>query len=202
MGNYKLTLEQKKHAVELAAKGENPLEYLKNCGAKNPSAAWVYIKKTLAEKDPATLEKITGQKNEAEDQLSGPDWVPMQVPKPGEKSIVAMTKEEHEKTHRLEEKGISELVKAGIKPEGTTEYTLTVEQLKAIGITGRPAGEITAHVDTSETEDLTIMQVGCKGYIFTNLPGGGLLIEKPERGQALTVEKDEVMNLVGGLAEV
>lgn len=185
MGNNKLTLEQKKHAVELAVKGENPLEYLKKCGAKNPSAAWVYIKKTLAEKDPATLEKITGQKNEAEDQLSGPDWVPVRV-----------------KKEKKEIKTAEALVEAGIKPEGTTEYTLTAEQLKAIGITGRPAGEITAHVDTSEMEDLTIMQVGCKGYIFTNLPGGGLLIEKPERSQALTVEKDEVMDLVDVLPRV
>ena len=48
----KLTLEQKKKAVEIAAGGGNPLEYLKECGAANPSASWVYILKCLEKTDP------------------------------------------------------------------------------------------------------------------------------------------------------
>ena len=58
MANHKLTLEQKKKAVEIAAQGGNPTEYLKKCGAKNPYAAWDYIKKTLALKDPVLAEKV------------------------------------------------------------------------------------------------------------------------------------------------
>lgn len=58
MANHKLTLEQKKKAVEIAAQGGNPTEYLKKCGAKNPYAAWDYIKKTLAMKDPVLAEKV------------------------------------------------------------------------------------------------------------------------------------------------
>ena len=54
----KLTLEQKKKAVEIAGQGGNQLEYLKKCGAKNPSAAWVYIKKTLMDKAPEKLEGV------------------------------------------------------------------------------------------------------------------------------------------------
>ena len=58
MSQNKLTREQKGKAVDIAIQGGDPLEYLKKCGAKNPSAAWWYIKKTLAEKNPKLLEQI------------------------------------------------------------------------------------------------------------------------------------------------
>ena len=57
----KLTLEQKKKAVEIAAGGGNPLEYLKQCGAANPSASWVYILKCLEKTDPEKYAKIKGE---------------------------------------------------------------------------------------------------------------------------------------------
>ena len=58
MSQNKLTRDQKGKAVDIAIQGGDPLEYLKKCGAKNPSAAWWYIKKTLAESNPKLLEKI------------------------------------------------------------------------------------------------------------------------------------------------
>ena len=58
MSNHKLTREQKEKAVEIAIQGGDPLVHLKKCGAKNPTAAWWYIKKTLATKNPQLLEKI------------------------------------------------------------------------------------------------------------------------------------------------
>lgn len=58
MSQNKLTREQKGKAVDIAIRGGDPLEYLKKCGAKNPSAAWWHIKKTLATKNPKLLEKI------------------------------------------------------------------------------------------------------------------------------------------------
>lgn len=58
MSQNKLTREQKGKAVEIAIGGGDPLVYLKECGAKNPTAAWWYIKKTLATKNPQLLEKI------------------------------------------------------------------------------------------------------------------------------------------------
>ena len=50
MARNKLTLEQKKKAVEIAQNGGDPLKYLEKCGSKNPSAAWFYIKKTIEAK--------------------------------------------------------------------------------------------------------------------------------------------------------
>lgn len=58
MSQNKLTREQKGKAVDIAIQGGDPLVYLKECGAKNPTAAWWYIKKTLATKNPQLLEKI------------------------------------------------------------------------------------------------------------------------------------------------
>lgn len=55
----KLTLENKKKAVEIALEGGNPNEYLKACGVANPSASWMYIKKTLQEKDPKKYAQLT-----------------------------------------------------------------------------------------------------------------------------------------------
>lgn len=65
----KLTREQKEKAVKLALEGGDYLDHLKKCGSKNPSAAWWYIKKTLAKSNPTLLEEInrkTGEVAEVE----------------------------------------------------------------------------------------------------------------------------------------
>ena len=69
MSQNKLTREQKEKAVELALNGGDYLEHLKECGAKNPSAAWWYIRKTLGKSNPELLEEInkkTGEGAEVE----------------------------------------------------------------------------------------------------------------------------------------
>ena len=57
----KITLEQKKKSVEIAISGGSPLEYLKKCGSKNPSASWQYIRQTLEKNDPETFAKLPGR---------------------------------------------------------------------------------------------------------------------------------------------
>lgn len=56
--NGKITPEMKKKAAEIAISGGSPLKYLKECGAKNPSASWQYIRKTLEKTDPDTFAKL------------------------------------------------------------------------------------------------------------------------------------------------
>ena len=51
-GHRVLTQEQKSRAVEMALNGENPLPFLKECGASNPSASWNYIRKAAILEDP------------------------------------------------------------------------------------------------------------------------------------------------------
>lgn len=54
----KLTLENKKRAVEIAASGANPLPFLRSLGIKNASATWCLIKKGLQKADPETFAKL------------------------------------------------------------------------------------------------------------------------------------------------
>lgn len=60
MKHHRLTHDQKEKAIEIALKGGDFLEYLKNCGAKNPSAAWWYIRETLAKADPEKYRELIG----------------------------------------------------------------------------------------------------------------------------------------------
>lgn len=65
MGKAKLTEDQKKHAVEIAAGGGDPRPYLRECGSQNPEAMWSVIRAwakdtlpDLAAKMPKTLRWI------------------------------------------------------------------------------------------------------------------------------------------------
>ena len=64
MSQNKLTREQKEKAVQIALNGGDYLEHLKKCGAKNPSAAWWYIRKTLGKSNPELLEEINKKTGE------------------------------------------------------------------------------------------------------------------------------------------
>ena len=54
----KITPDMRKKAAEIAISGGSPLEYLKKCGSKNPSASWQYIRQTLEKNDPETFAKL------------------------------------------------------------------------------------------------------------------------------------------------
>lgn len=54
----KITLEQKKKAVEIAVAGGNPLPYLKECGSKKPEGLWYTIKQSLKEANPELYAKL------------------------------------------------------------------------------------------------------------------------------------------------
>lgn len=54
----KLTLEQKKRAVQIALDGGDPLRYLQQHGSGNPTGMWYTIKQHLKETDPETYEKL------------------------------------------------------------------------------------------------------------------------------------------------
>ena len=63
----KITLEQKKKAVEIAISGGDPLEYLGECGSESPDKLWWYIKNCLKKAQPDLYAQIpSGRKKAAE----------------------------------------------------------------------------------------------------------------------------------------
>ena len=58
-GNQKITLEQKKKAIQMALDGKDPLKYLDQLGSSNPSAMWYTIRQAVKEKDPALYERLS-----------------------------------------------------------------------------------------------------------------------------------------------
>ena len=54
----KVTLEQKKRAVQIALDGGDPLRFLQQHGSGNPTGMWYTIKQHLKEADPETYEKL------------------------------------------------------------------------------------------------------------------------------------------------
>lgn len=72
----KVTLEQKKKAVDIALSGGNPLDYLKEIGSKQPAALWYAIKKVLKEADPEKYGKLPARANAAEPEC----WKPKAEP--------------------------------------------------------------------------------------------------------------------------
>lgn len=115
MSKHKLTREQKEKAVELALSGGDYLAHLKECGSKNPSAAWWYIRKTLEKSDPELLEQInkkTGEGAEVEVAEKLPPEAVAEVPEADPLAgfvpvslggSVAMSQEEHKKAHHGDE---------------------------------------------------------------------------------------------------
>ena len=101
MGHHKLTLEQKKKAVEIESQGGNQLEYLRKCGAKNPSAAWFYIKKTLEVKETEKKAEPAEKPQLAEVVDKVPE-IEGKQPKPraGGVETKAMSREEHAEAHK------------------------------------------------------------------------------------------------------
>lgn len=54
----KITLEQKKQAVEIAISGTSPLDFLRKCGSKAPEKTWYAIKAALRHVDPEKYAQI------------------------------------------------------------------------------------------------------------------------------------------------
>ena len=79
----KITLEQKKKAVEIALGGGDPRDYLKACGSKNPDAHWYYIKNKLKDTDPGTYYALIGPVGTLAAKLDG--FEPVSVPKSDQK---------------------------------------------------------------------------------------------------------------------
>lgn len=95
----KLTLDQKKKAVQIAVDGGNPLDYLESLGIKNAAEAWSKIKNHVKEFDPVTYEKLPRRLPQRARTVSAPK------PEPVELVYDPSIKEEYQAEKAEEEEG-------------------------------------------------------------------------------------------------
>jgi hypothetical protein len=57
-----LTQEQRQQVISMLLKGENPNEYIRGCGIKNPNCTLWNMKKYLQKNDPETFRKVMDAK--------------------------------------------------------------------------------------------------------------------------------------------
>ena len=60
----KLTLEQKKKAVQIATDGGDPVEFLRGCGCDAPDKTWWYIKNKLKDSNPELYAQIPDRRKQ------------------------------------------------------------------------------------------------------------------------------------------
>lgn len=93
MKRNKLTLEQKKKAMEIYQAGGDATGYLKECGQKNPYAALVYLKKSMEKKGKATVETAVALPAEARPKkpvpVNGGEWEKPETPETPEEPTLA-----------------------------------------------------------------------------------------------------------------
>lgn len=77
----KLTLEDKKGAVQIALTGGNYLDFLAKLGCKNPVQTWFSIKQTLKENDPETYSKLPKRCGGSPAKKTEPEKSPVRKPK-------------------------------------------------------------------------------------------------------------------------
>ena len=90
----KITLEQKQRAVEIALSGENPLEFLRNCGSQAPDKTWWAIKAALKEKDPDTYARIPDFRQKTGTALPEPEQAATAEPNEPEKEEIVLVYDE------------------------------------------------------------------------------------------------------------
>lgn len=155
-----ITPENRQKAVDIAIQGGNPLRYLEQCGAKNPSATWAYIKKLLRKSDPARYEKVPekfGLVIDASGRAVSPEKA--KKPEPGEVPVGARVVLDDAGTH-LE----------AVPATGPTDPVLTREKVeKALAEQdGKPALTVRQEVPDREKDQvvqadpLTVFGMPCK----------------------------------------
>ncbi len=102
----KLTLEQKKKAVQIAVDGGNPLGFLESLGIRNSAEAWGKIKNHLKEYDPDTYAKLPKRLPQRTRTVSAPAVRTAEEPKP--ENVELVYDPGIEKEYRAEQKAKKE----------------------------------------------------------------------------------------------
>lgn len=194
----RVSLEQKKKAVQIALDGGNPFDFLSDCGSKEPAGLWWTIKQNLKKVDPETYAKL-------------PAMLPKKEPvkKAGKKPVArALTSEEHEELKGFEPEWVSE------KPEDPQK---TPETHKPEAVMEIKAQEIVTDLTEQQMESLRNTPVfpmsfrvipdefsitGLKTEIGSFTKSSKTIIWYPEVAQAVQLPADKWKSLVDILPKV
>lgn len=176
----RVSLEQKKKAVQIALDGGNPFDFLSDCGSKEPAGLWWTIKQNLKKVDPETYAKL-------------PAMLPKKEPvkKAGKKPVArALTSEEHEELKGFEPVCVSE------NPEDP-QKTPEVQTISATDIVTELKN---APVTRSVPVEFSI--TGLKTEIGSFTKSSKTIIWYPEVAQAVQLPADKWKTLVDILPKV
>lgn len=130
----KITLEQKKKAVEIAISGGDPLEYLGECGSESPDKLWWYIKNCLKKSQPDLYAQIpSGRKKAAEKPknepktLDGSAWEPYKVEEPEKPAATCCARSTRKGVEVPDEIQDLEVTEVAEPPKPITDLTILAD---------------------------------------------------------------------------
>ena len=178
----KVTLEQKKKAVEIAIGGGNPLPYLKKCGSDAPDKLWYVIKQNLKKVDPVKFAQIPERVNSANKTVS---MAP--VPEP----VVDLTIDSEELTRmEIEQEKLQ------------AEARRTVEEImNRSDVTDADKMRIDKPVNY-DGFDVTAVKSPDSGFRFENDPRYGMMTWNTMSGDEVSLTAEEWRKLAGELPRV
>ena len=192
----KVSLEQKKKAVQIALDGGNPFDFLSDCGSKEPAGLWWTIKQNLKKVDPETYAKLPAM-------LPKKEPVKKAVKKP---EVRPLTKEEHDALKGFEPVCVSEKPEDPQKTPETHKPDAVMEMIKAQDIVGEMNRQL-LNKGISLPQSFRVVPeefsiTGLKTEIGSFTKSSKTIIWYPEVAQAVQLPADKWKSLVDILPKV
>ena len=191
----RVSLEQKKKAVQIALDGGNPFDFLSDCGSKEPAGLWWTIKQNLKKVDPETYAKL-------------PAMLPKKEPvkKAGKKpNIIPPEEREAHNEERLKEaekRGIGQEEKRNILPGLPEEKKAVIEQMVNEPETAMDITEKIKNAPVARAVPVEFSITGLKTGIGSFTRSGKTVIWYPEVAQAVQLPVEKWNELVRVLPQV
>ena len=195
--NHRLTRDQKQKAVELALQGGDYMAHLKKAGAKNPSAAWWYIKATLEKANPEKYKELMKVMEENRPVVE----IAEKLPPEAVAEVPEELKEFDEAARQMQKKPEPVEVKEnGTLPEGTTKK----EVFDALKVPGMVVLDATGlHTEPpKEAFQFTVTAIRTGLGEFRKDSRDGLVYWVTEEGETIYLSHREWLKLAGDIPRI
>ena len=174
----KITLEQKKKAVEIAIGGGDPLAYLKQCGSESPDKLWWYIKSKLKDADPDLFAKIPDGRKRGKPEAVPKPPTDRPQPRPGStepKTLDGSAWEPFKPEKPAKQATVEKVEAVPDLPKGTPETGETVKMTVAPAPKPVENLEIPVKINLNDRVKVKLTVDGIKYYIdYMNEPNRGV----------------------------